>query len=192
LGARSDYGSLSSEILSAASKAGKAAPKLLSLKLDVMNYEDIDAAAKEVEKEFGRLDILINNAGYLSPFESILDTPKEDYWRNYEINMRGVYWVTKAFLPLMLKGGEKTIVNLSSRGAMGLRSGGSGYQVTKMAVTKFTEYLMVEYGDQGLLAFSVHPCGALTELGTGMPKNFHASESCLHSTCDMDELTIRG
>jgi NAD(P)-dependent dehydrogenase (short-subunit alcohol dehydrogenase family) len=152
----------------------------------VMKYEDIEAAAKEVEKEFGRLDILINNAGYLSPFESILDTPKEDYWRNYEINMRGVYWVTKAFLPLMLKGGEKTIVNLSSRGAMGLRHGGSGYQVTKMAVTKFTEYLMVEYGDQGLLAFSVHPSGALTELGAGMPKNFHASESCFHSRCEMD------
>jgi NAD(P)-dependent dehydrogenase (short-subunit alcohol dehydrogenase family) len=157
-----------------------------------MKYEDVDAAAKEVEKEFGRLDILINNAGYLSPFQSILATPKDDYWRNYEINVRGVYWVTKTFLPLMLKGGEKTIVNLSSRGAMGLRNGGSGYQVTKMAVTKFTEFLMVEYGDQGLLAFSVHPCGALTELGTGMPKDFHASESCLYSICEMDELTIWG
>jgi NAD(P)-dependent dehydrogenase (short-subunit alcohol dehydrogenase family) len=179
LGARSDFGTLSSEILSASSKAGKAPPKILSLKLDVANYGDIEAAVKEVEREFGKLDILINNAGYLSPFETILDTPMDDYWRNYEINVRGVYWVTKAFLPLMLKGGEKTIVNLSSRAAMGLRHGGSGYQVTKMAVAKFTEFLMVEYGDQGLLAWSCHPCGALTELATGVPKDFHASESSL-------------
>jgi NAD(P)-dependent dehydrogenase (short-subunit alcohol dehydrogenase family) len=173
IGARSDLGTLETEILSAAKTAGKAPPKVLKLQLDVMDYASVEAAAKGTEKEFGKLDILINNAGYLSAFEPLVETDISDWWRNYEINLRGVYWVTKAFLPLMLKGGEKTIVNVSSVGAHGIRDGASGYQSSKFALLRFTEFLMVDYGEQGLLAYSVHPCGAVTELAKGMPEWMH-------------------
>ena len=83
--------------------------------------------------------------------------------------------MTKAFLPLMLKGGQKTVVNLSSIGAMGLRNGASGYQPSKMALLRFTEFMMVEYGKEGLLAYCVHPGGVLTELAGKMPDYMHAS-----------------
>jgi NAD(P)-dependent dehydrogenase (short-subunit alcohol dehydrogenase family) len=141
--------------------------------MDVMSYESVEAGAKTLEKEFGKLDILINNAGYLSAFESIAEGDHSEWWRNYEINLRGVYWVSKAFLPLMLKGGEKTIVNVSSAGAHGVGLGASGYQGSKFALLRFTEFLMIDYGEQGLLAYSVHPCGAATELGLGMPERMH-------------------
>jgi len=173
LGARSDFGTLEDEIVSAAGGAGKKEPKVLKIKLDVMSYASVESAAEAIEKEFGKLDILINNAGYLSTFEPMGDTDPEDYWRNYEINLRGVYFVTRACLPLMLRGGEKTIVNVSSRGANTLSAGASGYQTTKFALLRFTEFLVVDYGEQGLLAFAVHPASSKTELAANVPENLH-------------------
>lgn len=174
LGARSDFASVETEMLAAAEKAGKKAPKILKIKLDVMDYESVQNAAKEIEAGFGKLDVLINNAGYLSKFEKIADSDPVEYWRNYEINIRGVYLVTKCLLPLMLKGGQKTIVNISSLGAHGLWGGGSGYQTTKFAILRFTEYLMVEYGEEGLLAYTVHPTSSLTELASNIPQSAHS------------------
>ncbi|KAN0091728.1 NAD(P)-binding protein [Hyaloscypha variabilis] len=173
LAARSSFGDLSSEILAAAKAANKPAPKILELHIDVMSYASVEAGAKTIEKEFGKLDILINNAGFLGPFEEIADSDIDKWWMNYEVNLRGVYWVSKAVLPLMLKGGEKTIVNVSSAGAHGVGTGASGYSGSKYALLRFTEFLMVEYAEQGLLAYSVHPCGAATELGLGMPERMY-------------------
>jgi NAD(P)-dependent dehydrogenase (short-subunit alcohol dehydrogenase family) len=171
LGARSDFSSLETEIEAAAIAAGKKPPQVLQLNLDVTNETDAVNAAKEVEKAFGKLDILFNNAGYLSSFKLIGESQTDEYWKNYEVNIKGIYLVTKAFLPLILKGGEKTIVNISSRGAHALSKGASGYQNTKFAVIRFTEYLMADYADQGLLAYAVHPCGATTDLSKNMPAN---------------------
>lgn len=173
LGARSDFASLESEIAAAAKGAGKKVPKVLKIKLDVNSYADVESAVKETEKEFGKLDILINNAGYLSEFVTIVDGDADEWWRNWEINIRGVYWITKAFLPLILKGGEKTIVSLSSIGAHAIRYGGSGYQTSKFALLRFTEHLMADYADKGLLAYCVHPGGVMTKLAEKMPKNLH-------------------
>ena len=173
IAARSDFGTLEAEILSAAQSTGKPAPKVLKLGMDVMKYEFIEAAAEQTEKEWGRLDILINNAGYLSSFEKLGESDRGEWWRNYEINLRGVYWVSKAFLPLLLSGGEKTIVNVSSLGAHAIGEGASGYQGSKFALLRLTEALMVDHGKEGLLAYAVHPCGAPTELGLGMPEWMH-------------------
>jgi NAD(P)-dependent dehydrogenase (short-subunit alcohol dehydrogenase family) len=178
IAARSDFGTLENDILSAAKAAGKALPKVLKLQMDVMSYESVEAGAKTLEKEFGKLDILINNAGYLGPFEPIADGDNLEWWRNYEINLRGVYWVSKACLPLMLKGGEKTIVNVTSAGAHGIGPGASGYQGSKFALLRFTEFLNGDYGEQGLLSYAVHPCGAATELGLGMPERMYFGMCC--------------
>ncbi|PMD17143.1 NAD(P)-binding protein [Hyaloscypha hepaticicola] len=173
LAARSSFGTLSSEILSAAKAANKPPPKILELQMDLMSYASVEAAAKTIEKEFGRLDILINNAGFLGPFEEIVDSDINKWWMNYEVNLRGTYWVSKAVLPLMLKGGEKTIVNVASAGAHSVGAGASGYAGSKYALLRFTEFLMSEYTEVGLLAYSVHPCGAETELGLGMPARMY-------------------
>lgn len=176
IGARSDFGTLEQEMLSAAKAAGKNAPKILKLQLDVMDYASVEKAAKETEKEFGTLDILINNAGYLGDWVPIGETDPKGWWRNYEINIGGTYNVSRAFLPLLLKGKQKTIVNVTSAGAHGLGPGASGYQGSKFALLRFTEFLMVDYADQGLLAYAVHPCGTRTELGSNMPEHMYRGE----------------
>ena len=95
--------------------------------------------------------------------------------------------MTKAFLPLLLRAdnetGLKTIVNVSSMGALALRPGGSAYQTSKFALLKFTEFVMVEYADQGILCYAVHPGSVMTKLAENMPKEIHHCSSSLIHSC---------
>jgi len=174
IAARTPLSSLSTELLTAAQNAGKPRPEILELNLDVLDQKSVEKAASLVEKEFGRLDILINNAGYLSEFKPLVETETEEWWRNWEVNVKGVYLVTRALLPLMLKGGQKEVINLSSVGALLVTPGASGYQGTKFALLRLTEHLLVDYADQGLLAYCVHPGGVKTELALNMPESLHS------------------
>jgi NAD(P)-dependent dehydrogenase (short-subunit alcohol dehydrogenase family) len=97
LGARSSFGSLPTEMASAAIAAGHPAPEILSLTLDVQDRASLIAAVAEAEKAFGKLDILINNAGYLEEVIPVAESDEHDYWKTWEINYRGVYSVTKSF-----------------------------------------------------------------------------------------------
>ncbi|RDW89735.1 putative NAD-P-binding protein [Coleophoma cylindrospora] len=173
VGARSDLSSLKDEIIAAAEAAGKKAPQVLCVKMDVQDEASVQAAVQDVAKTFGRLDILINNAGYLEPGKLLAESDSAEWWTTWEINIRGVYWVTKAALPLMLKGGDKTIVNVSSVGAHHLRQGGSGYQTSKFALLRFTEFIMADYCEQGVLAYAVHPGSIMTVLSQNMPERLH-------------------
>ncbi|PQE17446.1 short chain dehydrogenase reductase family protein [Rutstroemia sp. NJR-2017a WRK4] len=171
LGARSLSATIQDDVINAATKAGHPAPQILKHSLDVTDAASITEAAKSAEKEFGQLDILINNAGYLEKWVPLCEADETEYWRTWEINYRGVYLVSKAFIPLLLQGGDKTIINLSSIGALGISRGASSYQTTKYAVLRFTEFLNADYGEQGLLAFSVHPGGIQTEMVKNAPDN---------------------
>lgn len=86
--------------------------------------------------------------------------------------------MTKTFLPLLLnfENGLKTIVNLNSVAAHNLRINASAYGITKTAMLRFTEFLMVENADQGLLAYCVHPGAIMTKLAEAMPKETHAGK----------------
>lgn len=173
IGARSDLSSLKDEIQDAAKKVGKSAPKVVSVKLDVEDRASVETAAKDIETGLGRLDILVNNAGYLEKATSIIDSDPDEWWKVWGVNIRGPYLMTRSFLPLMLREGDKQIVNLSSLGAHAVRPGMSGYQTTKMAIVRFSEFTNAEYGDQGVVAFSVHPGGIMTDLARGMPEDMH-------------------
>ncbi|KAK5133047.1 hypothetical protein LTR08_008252 [Meristemomyces frigidus] len=168
IGARSPLDSLKLEIEAAAKKAGRQAPKVLILQLDVSDYASVESAAKSVETTFGRLDILVNNAGYAEPFASLTDSKPDEWKRSWEVNVFGVYHMTRAFLPLLLKteGGLKEIMNIASIGALFVMPGGSGYQAGKLAVLRFTEFTNMEYPE--ILAYSIHPGAVLTELAKSL------------------------
>lgn len=83
-------------------------------------------AVQEVEKELceSGVDILVNNAGIADDFNTNMKEVDEDvWWRTWEVNVKGVFLVTKALLQLLLKSKEKTVVNLSSIGAHQLSPG---------------------------------------------------------------------
>ncbi|KAK4221429.1 hypothetical protein QBC38DRAFT_461490 [Podospora fimiseda] len=161
------------EALSTVESAGLPVPEMLPLKLDVCSNESVAAAADAVKTKWGQLDILINNAGYLDSFSKVLEGDAAGWWRTWEVNVKGVYAVTRALLPLLFetKNGDKTIINLSSMLAMALYPGSSAYQASKLAVMSFTEALMVDYFDEGLLAYSIHPGAVDTDLANNMPSD---------------------
>ena len=167
LAARSDVPT--KEILEAAKSAGRPEPKILTLKLDVTSRSDVEAAAELVEKHFGGLDVLINNAGYLGRFKPIVDSDPDDWWNNWETNIKGIFLMSRSFIPLILKSELKTIINIASEGAHVLLKGASGYMTTKLANLRLSQFLNLEYGGEGLLAYSVNPGGIHTDLAHNMP-----------------------
>ena len=111
--------------------------------MDVVDPKAVELTAKEVERSFeGRLDVLVNNAGYLETFRHVSESDPGDYWKTWEVNVKGPYLVTRAFLPLLMRGGSKQIINLSSIGAHLTTDGASAHQCTKLAICRFTEFLM--------------------------------------------------
>ncbi|OTA68697.1 oxidoreductase-like protein [Hypoxylon sp. EC38] len=175
---RSDASNVVVEIEKAAVDAGREKPAVLLLRMDVTDSASVKAAAHVLEANWGRLDILIGNAGFLAKYQKILDGDEDEWWKSFDVNVRGSYLVAKSFLPLMLKGGDKTIINMTSTGVSHFHTGGSGYQLSKFALLRFTEYLMAEYADQGLLTYSLHPGGVATDLAQGLPEQTKAWLKC--------------
>ncbi|KAI1613736.1 short chain dehydrogenase reductase [Exophiala viscosa] len=171
LGARSDLSEVEELVTRAATEVGKPVPKILIVKLDVADQASVDQAVAKISSGFGRLDILINNAGYLEKRAKIADSDPSEWWKTWSVNVLGPYLVTRASLPLMLgtEDSSKIIVNLCSLGAHLLAPGASAYQPSKLAVLRWTEFLDVDHRSDGVLTFALHPGGVLTDMGQRLP-----------------------
>jgi NAD(P)-dependent dehydrogenase (short-subunit alcohol dehydrogenase family) len=167
IGARSSLDSAKNDILAAAKKAGRSPPQILCVKFDITSTPSVSDAAKSVEKAFGNLDILVINAGILGKLALIADSDPDEWWEVWNINLRGPYLVTRAFLPLLLKGGDKTIIATTSVGAHLTGPAGSAYQPSKLAVLRLMEFVQVEYAEQGVMAFAIHPGNVVTDIVGG-------------------------
>ncbi|RYO86221.1 hypothetical protein DL766_009594 [Monosporascus sp. MC13-8B] len=147
--------------LQAAADAGRPAPEILVLEFNVCDGTSVEAGVNEVGSRWGHVDIFINNWGDLSPFEPqpqpLRASNMDTWWRTWEVNVKDVYLVVRALLPLLLQGTEKTIVNVTSVGPLELTPGASADRLSKLAVMRLSECLMLDYVHEGLLAYSVHP-----------------------------------
>lgn len=163
IGARGDLSATEKAMKAAAASAGKPEPAILPLKFDVTDYKSVDEAAAQVKKNFGHVDIVINNAGIIGS-SLIADSNPDEWWRILQVNLGGPYLVTRAFIPLLLEGTDKTIVTVSSVGAHLIGPGMSAYQTSKLATLRLSEFIVAEYGDKGVLAYSIHPGNIPTDM----------------------------
>jgi NAD(P)-dependent dehydrogenase (short-subunit alcohol dehydrogenase family) len=137
--------------------------RIAPIALDVTDPEAARAALEEAKKRFGRIDVLVNNAGYanVSPIET---TEDEDFRTQFETNFWGVYNVSKAAIPLLREQGGGLVVQFSS---MGGRVGGSpgiaSYQAAKFAIDGFSRVLRVETAPFGVRVLVVEPSGFRTD-----------------------------
>ena len=182
IAARSDLSSLEQTMHEAAKAAGKPSPHIKPIRLDILDAQSIERAAQETSDAFGKLDILINNAGAMEEFKRTLDSDPEQWWQTWTVNIRGTYLLTRALLPLLLKGTDKQIIMLTSVGAFMRTPGGSAYQISKLALLRYAEYLNAEYGAQGVVAYGLHPGAIPTEIGRTLPAFLH------HKLTDTAEL----
>lgn len=138
--------------------------------VDVTSESAVAALAEDMAKKEDRLDILVNNAGYSARWTPLDLSEPSDWWRSFEVNLKGPYLMARAFLPLLLKTAEQTghvdVVNLASIGAHQVNALASNYTISKLAVCRLTENIDVGYKDQGVSAISVNPGGVETELAS--------------------------
>ncbi|KAK6359963.1 hypothetical protein TWF696_001086 [Orbilia brochopaga] len=174
ISARSPLDRLASEIRDAALTAGRAEPTVLNMAVDVTSETDVRNFATQVAAEFTAVDILINNAGYLEEWTPFAETKPDEWWKTWEVNIRGLYLCSRYFLPLVLKSPTRTIINVSSNGAHVTSRGASAYQASKFAVCRLAEFMTNDHWDDGLVAIAVHPGSVMTELAKGMPAHMHA------------------
>ncbi len=120
------------------------------------------------EREFGRVDVLINNAGILS-FSLIADMAREDFQKLIDVNQIGVFLGMKHTSPVMERGGGGAIVNISSVEGLGAAPLVMGYSATKFAVRGMTKAAAWELGPKGIRVNSVHPGAIRTPMVMGQP-----------------------
>jgi NAD(P)-dependent dehydrogenase (short-subunit alcohol dehydrogenase family) len=155
--------------------------KVSVVKCDVTVESEVKDLASTIEKEHGRLDVLINNAGYLDAgWQPVTSGPAEDWKRVFDVNVFGVYLVTRNLLPLLLKSKEglKTVIGVTS-----MSSHWAGHSIamgmSKLALNRFMEFLAVQYKGEGLMSYSLHPGGVRTGMSQDdkkVPKELQGSE----------------
>ncbi|MEO0468177.1 MAG: SDR family oxidoreductase [Bacteroidota bacterium] len=144
-------------------------------KLDVMDQASIDSSIQEAVDRFGRIDVLVNNAGYglMGPFES---APKENVRRQFDVNVFGLFDVTRSILPQMRSQKSGIIINISSIGGRITFPLISLYHSTKWAVEGFSESLHYELAPLGIQVKIVEPGGVQTDFG-GRSMDFQHDET---------------
>ena len=137
--------------------------RLRTIGLDVTDAAAARAAVAAVTAAFGRLDVVVNNAGYIKA-NSVEDLPEEEFRRQIEINLFGVYNVTRAALPVMHAQRDGHIIQISSIGGRRGTPGLGGYQSAKWAVGGFSEVLAREVAPLGIRVTCVEPGGMRTDM----------------------------
>ena len=133
-----------------------------AMKLDVTDKASVDSAVAEAHRRFGRLDIVINNAGY-GQFGAIEEVSEEDARAQIETNVFGALWVTKAALPIMRAQGSGHIIQVSSIGGVNAFPNLGLYHASKWALEGFSQALAAEVGEFGIHITIVEPGGFSTD-----------------------------
>jgi NAD(P)-dependent dehydrogenase (short-subunit alcohol dehydrogenase family) len=130
--------------------------RALAVDLDVTDQAQIDAAVAAARDRFGRIDVLVNNAGY--GYQTAIEEGEDREIRDqFEANVFGLFAMTRAVLPVMREQGSGNIVNISSVGGLVGFPASGYYSATKHAVEGFTDSLRAEVGPLGIAAMCVEP-----------------------------------
>ncbi len=147
---------------------------VLAVSGDLTHDDDIQRLVETTLNTYGRVDILINNAGIFTG--APLHEMKDDEWdTTLDINMRSVFKLTREVLPHMMRQKSGSIVNISSILGLVAAPGTSAYNVSKGALNQFSRSLAVEYGPSGIRSNAI--CPGL--IATGMTKDLMSDESLM-------------
>ncbi|HHL71644.1 MAG TPA: SDR family NAD(P)-dependent oxidoreductase [Bacteroidetes bacterium] len=133
-----------------------AGSKALVFPGDMSDEKTIAEFVEATIAEFGRLDILINNAG-VGIFGPVAELSTEDWDTMFNLNMRGVFLMTRTCLPHLRAAGESVVVNVASLAGKNAFVGGGGYAATKHALLGFSRCLMLEERQHGLRVLAICP-----------------------------------
>lgn len=138
-----------------------------ALAMDVTNEEQVQAAVAQIIAEQGRIDVLVNNAGY-AVYGAVETVDLNDARRQFEVNLFGLAAVTKAVLPSMRQQKSGKIINISSMGGKMYTPMGAWYHGTKHALEGWSDCLRLELAPFGIDVVIIEPGVILTEFADVM------------------------
>jgi NAD(P)-dependent dehydrogenase (short-subunit alcohol dehydrogenase family) len=136
----------------------------LAIACDVTDRAAVIAAAALVERELGPIDLLVNNAGLAGAWGRFDEVPAETWWRDFEVNLRGVALPTRIVLPGMVARGRGRIASMTSGMANVPNRYCAAYASAKCAVVVLMERIAAEVAPFGVRAFSMAPGLVMTEM----------------------------
>jgi NAD(P)-dependent dehydrogenase (short-subunit alcohol dehydrogenase family) len=136
--------------------------QVLPLQCEVSDVGQVQAAVDAVVERFGRLDVLVNNAG-VAPENDALDVTEEDFDRTVAVNLKGTFFACQAAGRVMSGQGGGRIVNMGSQAGEVALPGESVYCMTKAAIAHLTKCLAVEWGQHGVNVNCVAPTFVRTD-----------------------------
>ena len=130
--------------------------KCLLVKADVSKFEDSENMVKETIEEFGKIDVLVNNAG-ITKDTLFLRMKEEDFKSVVDVNLVGTFNVTKNVVPYMMKARQGRIINISSVVGISGNAGQANYSASKAGIIGFTKSLAKELASRNILVNAVAP-----------------------------------
>ncbi len=136
------------------------------VRADLREEKEITRVIGTALERFGRLEILVNNAGlgYLKP---VADLTTAEWDEMFAVNLRAVFLATRAALPHLRRAGESFVVNVASLAGKNTFVNGGGYTATKWGLRAFSQCLMLEERKHGLRVLTICPGSVDTEFGSG-------------------------
>ena len=150
----------------------KISPKSSFIASNAADYDQTMAVAEQVQKEYGRLDALVNNAG-ITRDGLLLRMTQKDWDMVLEVNLRSVFNYCKAFAPMMLKQRSGSIINTSSVVGVNGNAGQCNYSASKAGIIGFTKSLAKELGSRGIRCNAIAPGLIESAMTQAMPKEAH-------------------
>ncbi len=171
--------------------AGRRDDQVHVQQLDVTNQPEVEAAVQAAEETFGRVDVLVNNAG-IGYFGAVEESDEAEVRRMFEINFWGLSAMTRAVLPGMRHRKHGHVVNIASIGGIRAFPAVGYYNATKFAVVGFSDALAQEVGPLGIKVTVVEPSGFRTDWA-----GRSANEAAVHiadydGTAGKNRASIRG
>ena len=145
-----------------AEEAEETGAEVLAVPADVSVGSDVERLVDESARRFGRIDVLINNAGLLGPRVPIAEYPEDEWRQVLDANLTAPFLLSKAIIPHLPEGGS--IVNVTSGVSVEGRAEWGAYSVSKFGVEGLTQILAAELKDRGIRVNSVDPGGMRTEM----------------------------
>ena len=146
----------------------------LVVKADVSKAEDVDRAVKQAIEKFGKIDVLVNNAG-ITRDTLLMRMKEEDFDKVIEINLKGTFLVTKAVTPYMMKKRNGKIINLSSVVGVTGNAGQSNYSASKAGIIGFTKSIAKELASRNIRANAVAPGFIDTDMTSVLSEDIKAN-----------------
>lgn len=144
--------------------AGEIGEAAVAVPCDISRYWEVEAAVNAAIQAFGRLDILIGNAGILKPITPLAEADPDEWGQVIDVNIKGVFNGMRAALPVMGSQGGGTIITVSSGAAHSPLEGWSAYCTSKAGAAMLTRAAHLENADKGLRIMGLSPGTVATQM----------------------------